>query len=312
MARGTTLAGLLTMLKAEIGSCLTAGVATADDAAFRVLLSNTQKQLALELPSTYLRCVADVYLAAGSRYGAIPTSLATEVPYDVWGNGSGYWGRLTAGIPVDAYNSSNSDDDETASPISRFQVVSQSAFEVWPMPGAAETVRFVGRKKLGDLATDSDTAELDDLLIVYWCAAQLLAEYKASSAQAKLQLAQARLNRLRGAEPSEFEVFVSGGKRTPRGVPSVLVAAGAAAGGTANVMCGTKSLTVAEDSGAVAFLVEGPSVPRAVIVSVSKPAGGDNIKAAVIESSVTAAGFHYELDGLPGTEGYVLHYEAIL
>jgi len=73
---------------------------------------------------------------------------------------------------------------------------------------------------------------------------------------------------------------------------------------------GPVAIDAAADSVAVTGLALS-FVPAAVLVSVRKPAGGDNIWATVRDATLAADGFTADLSAAPGTAGYKLDYLLI-
>jgi hypothetical protein len=84
-------------------------------------------------------------------------------------------------------------------PIEKWQIIDAGAgpqCEVWPLPATRGKLRFRGIRALRPLVNGSDVADLDDDLIVLWCAAELRSGEK--DGKAKAALAQRRLNALKG------------------------------------------------------------------------------------------------------------------
>jgi hypothetical protein len=198
MARGTTLADLLVMVKAECGYNLQ-GVATAQDQELKALLSNMQLWLWSQYQWPFLYTHADVGATAGGRYLNFPAGLSFDYPTEAetkWGD---LWYDVAYGIKGEQYEAVDPDRGQFQDPIERWQNYSATQFEVWPVPSDAQTLRFWGTATLPDLKVDSDVAALDDLLIVLFTAAEKLGRSKQKDAQNKLQRAQALFNKLRGA-----------------------------------------------------------------------------------------------------------------
>src|SRR5512139_3744374 len=74
--RGTTLATLVTMLKAELGYSLDA-TATGKDVGLQQLLANKQMWLATEYDFPFLEHRWDLTCAAGSRFLNLPTTTSS-------------------------------------------------------------------------------------------------------------------------------------------------------------------------------------------------------------------------------------------
>jgi len=311
MARGSTLSTLVSMLKAEIGYSLTAGVATAEDARLKVLLANTQKWLASDFEWPFMKRTGDVAMTAGDRTATLPTTLDSDRPFQVFGLDGDEWRPVSSGITPDDYSVWDSDSDERNDPIRKWQYASDTTFEVWPIPDTDTTVRFTGAKALGTLTSDNHTADLDDLLIVLFTAAELLANQKQADASAKLARAQARYAQLKAnyANTKTNAGFVLGGCQGRRSDRDFM--GGAITGGTlANTASGTLALGNGVDSGSVHYDFGG-IVPSAVVLTMQAPAGG-LVLAAALDGAATTTGFDFNLTGATDATGYSLHWEATL
>lgn len=206
------------MLKAEIGEF--SGTNTTRDAQLRVLLSNKQKFLTTEYDWEFLERHWDVPAPAGTQYLALPTTTAAtpaavtsdinfdrDVTVEVL-YGSRYF-PVMDGISDMEYNTFNyALNGATSAPIQRWRLAtnpnetsSANQFEVWPVPSGDQVVRFTGQRTVQALASDTDKADLDDVLIVLAVAAEILLRSKQADAQLKLQLAQRRLQWLRQNYP---------------------------------------------------------------------------------------------------------------
>lgn len=213
MARGTSLAVLRSMLKAEIGDFASANATR--DAQLNALLSNKQKLLATEHYWPFLERHWDVTATANTQYLSLPTTTAgdpevvvlaidldtlpkVEVLYN------NIYQPVINGIGEDEYNTFNFSLGQQSDPILRWRLATNpnepddpNQFEVWPVPVTEQTLRFTGERAIQALTTDGNTADLDDLLIVLFVAADILARQKQADAQVKFQAAQRRLQWLR-------------------------------------------------------------------------------------------------------------------
>lgn len=249
MSRGTALSTLVTMLKAELGYSLDA-TATGKDAALKQLLSNKEQWLATELDWPFLEHRWDLACNSGSRYLNLPTVEASpgdegasaainferEVRVEVLYN-SRYW-PVEYGIGAREYNIFNSDlQGQAMDPIQRWRFATDTSeaananqVEIWPVPVTAQTLRFTGQRALLTLAVDADKADLDDTLLVLFCAAELLANLDQNNAQLVAGRAQERLRKVMGNYPSRKRtISFNGGdggslkRKDIRAVPIVAV-----------------------------------------------------------------------------------------
>jgi hypothetical protein len=84
-------------------------------------------------------------------------------------------------------------------------VYESAQFEIWPLPATAGALKIGGVKALNALDNPSDRAELDDILIVLFAAAEwLAADPKTESlARTKTALGERRLRKLIGKSSSK-------------------------------------------------------------------------------------------------------------
>jgi hypothetical protein len=114
----------------------------------------------------------------------------------------------------------------SAAPI--YSTAEVTAFEIWPVTVTSQIIRFVGQRIVNPLVNDTDTADLDDLCIVYYAAAHILARKKQQDAPLMLQRAQSRLAHVRANYPRTDKHIVFGGVQDTRSlrriVPMIVVA----------------------------------------------------------------------------------------
>lgn len=217
MARLTTLTVLRQMFNAETGGALDETVNPGNASALNVMLANQQKWLAGKFDWPFLKARASVDLAAGDRYVSFPTSSLSyeRLPGEQTVKLSSVRYPVEFGIKERDLAQWDSDDSaQRADPVRKWDMVDQSGtikIEVWPRPATAQTLILTGFRPLAALTGDSDTCDLDDLLIVLFTAAEFLARDKKQDAGAKLAKAQARLNELRANLPARDETFILGG-----------------------------------------------------------------------------------------------------
>lgn len=211
MARGTSLSALRDMLRAEIGasSNVAMGINTQDQ--YDHVLRRTQARLWADHDWSFGFIERDEPLFKDQRY----YTFDPDIDYDrislasvKWGD---IWRPVQAGITPDLFNAFDSDAGETSTPVMRWQHYEGNQFEVWPVPSEpGQNLRFRAIKKLPPLLSPSDTAVLDDNLIVLFAAAELLGRSKAADAPAKLAQATSHYNKLKG-NSNKSDRFIFGG-----------------------------------------------------------------------------------------------------
>ncbi len=230
MALGTTLADLRAMLKAEIGDF--AGTNPVRDAELNVLLSNKQKWLATEYDWPFLERRWDASVAPGAQYTTFPTvddlGQTTNIDMERMPRVEVLWNTqyqpVSYGIGRDEYNTMNIARGQSSDPILRWRWASPvnepatpansgtpNKFEVWPVPVTNQTIRFTGQRTLQTLASNSDTADLDDMLLVLFVAAERLIRSKQADGKERMELAERRLSWIKRNYPVRSRTRVLGG-----------------------------------------------------------------------------------------------------
>lgn len=210
------LPDLIKQFKAEIGADLAQGVAA--DETFGELLTRKQEWYAAKFRWPLLHRQWDV--SVGGRYVDFPEQdtlgeswkLDVDYPFNVKVKDGSIWRPLEYGITADDYNIYDPDDNETSSPVAKYMYHTINdgndyRFEFWPSPSEVQACRIWGRRQLRPLSKGCD---IDNLLLVYTCAGEFLAAMEKPNAMIKMQLAQDRLNTLRGNNPSVGQTVVFG------------------------------------------------------------------------------------------------------
>jgi hypothetical protein len=203
--RGATLGQLRSMLRAEVADAMDAGASSANNRLYDAVLANKQQWLAGDYAWPWRKREWDVALAPGVRRYTWPEECSLEYPVLLQQKWSNRWTEpIPHGIDARLFNGLDPELDQRCDPISRWDWYTPAdaaphvmQLEVWPLPSTAGTLRITGQKDLAPLTGDDNTAELDDLLIVLFAAAEILTQRKQANAQAKLAQASARLNKLR-------------------------------------------------------------------------------------------------------------------
>ena len=214
--RGTTLIRLLDLYRAECRLSLNpAHNAHARDSQVSHI-QRTQEWLWADYDWPLLRVERFIDVQNGQRYYSPPDDLDIDRIQKVELRHDDVWNCLHAGIDAEHYSAYDSDKDERQWPPQRWRIAEGEQIELWPVPDSdADPVSLEGRikltgiKKLSRLVDDDDRADLDDRLIILYCAAEHLAATGAKDAAFKLQQAQKRLATLRGQQSprKQFRMF---------------------------------------------------------------------------------------------------------
>jgi len=224
MARGTTLGELIDDLRAEAGHSIQASLGKATREVLISVLQRTQRRLWADYSWPFLRVRRDISMAAGQRYYDLPSDVVFERIENAEFKWGGRWGQISFGIGVAELNQTDSDQDQRSWPISHYDAYDDSGttqLEVWPVPSnnadastGAGNVRINGIRNLSPFIASSDTADLDDQLLVLYAASEILARQKQTDAQQKLNYANAHYMRLK-ARSAKSDTFVLGGGVPP-------------------------------------------------------------------------------------------------
>lgn len=224
MARGTTLEALVNNLRAEIGQSTNTAVSRASLDSLTQTLRRQQARLWTDYDWPFLRVERDIQMQAGGRYYDFPVDLdltRIEKAEIKWG---GIWQPVAYGISSEDFVLHDSDLGIRNNPVMRWDYYNGALntpvnqFEVWPIPANNGTpaskelhLRFTGIRKLRSLVAMSDTADLDDDLLVLYSAAEILARLKTPDASSKLENANLHYNKLKARGAGQSKPFVIGG-----------------------------------------------------------------------------------------------------
>jgi hypothetical protein len=212
MATGTNLAELLRRVRAEARHSPNAGSGINADSTIREMLARIQRVEWMDRPWRHLRVRREITTVAGQHLYAWPADLAFDrvvYAFVQWGTD---WLPLNPGVTEADYNVLA--EGERQDPPKRWDYREGNSLELWPTPATTMTIRLWGIKALGPLVADSDTAALDDDLLVLMAAAELLAQQKAPDAQAKLAAAnRVRSSLLGNPNKSKVGSFLAGQRR---------------------------------------------------------------------------------------------------
>lgn len=228
MARGTNLTQLLVMLRAEAGHSVSVSAGVDNEAALIQKLQRTQVLLYDSYDWPFMMFEWSIAMAAGDRYYNFPVEsgfpgnqvVDLEGTIEAWIDYSGRPIPLDRGIGQRQYSQYNSNNDERAGPVRRWDVKratdSKEQIEVWPIPASnTDVVWLKGKKKLRPLVAAGDVADLDDHLIVLTAAAEILARQKSADAPKIEAAAAARLRQLKGRTKGNTRMITMSGSSAP-------------------------------------------------------------------------------------------------
>ncbi len=224
MARGTRLAELRYMLMAEIGD--NANSNNLRKIEMNQLLSNKQKWLATEYDWPFLQHQWDVECPPDTQYVTLPSvdvrGQAATIDWERPVIANRLWNTIYCeveyGVGPSEYNWQNFPLlGQKSDPIQRYQLVSNTReeifpnqVEIWPVPVTSQRLRLQGQRALVQMVADEDYADLDDMLLVLFVAAEMLTRKKQADAPEKLALAKQRLGRLLRVYPERHQTVVLG------------------------------------------------------------------------------------------------------
>lgn len=221
--RGTSLVQLLTKYRSESRMSRNVAHNAADRDRQVEHIQTVQEWLWEDFDWPMLRVSRTVEIAAGQNTYDMPDDLHLDRTQkaELW-----YGGRylpLTNGIDARHYSTFNPALDQRSWPITNWRIAEDEQLEVWPMPSQdydATTleghIKLTGIRKLRPLIADTDVADLDDQLIVMFCAAEVLAATGAKDANLKLDKANKRYNKLRGNQQRRRVTSMFGGQQSQR------------------------------------------------------------------------------------------------
>lgn len=219
MARGVQLSQLVTDLQSEIGHSTQAALGRNLRPALINTLQRVQRQLHDDYDWPFLRVREVKQLQAGQKLYDLPTNVQLERVERIEYKTGGKWRKLDVGVGMDEYNQYDSDVDERASQAMRWEPQVDGQYEIWPLVdenGVLSTlenyVRVVGIRELSNFIADSDTADLDDTLLVLFAATEYLTRQKSPDAEAKSILAQSHYTRIKGRLAKKKTFTMGGGE----------------------------------------------------------------------------------------------------
>ena len=127
MARGTQLTTLLSMLKAEARQSTSVALGIDKTETYKRLLRRHQEVLYLAYDWPHLRKIFTKALVAGSRYYDVPSGLNFERIEEVRVDYNSHFHVVDRGIGFDEYVQYDSEDDERADPVRRWDKIGRAS-----------------------------------------------------------------------------------------------------------------------------------------------------------------------------------------
>ena len=224
MRSGVTLADLRKEVLIETGSSTDAGHAVFAVEHLNQVINRMERWMAMDRDWGGLEFEENVAIAANAQFVSLPANITfTEITGAAVLFGS-EWLTIYHGISLN--NRSLYNSTQRATPIQRWEVQAPGNvnFEVWPIGSQAQTIRFVGNKKLGSMVDDDDTCTLDGDVIVMRAAAQILGRDRKEDAALLLKMAESMTDKIvkkRGSLKAEPLNLGRGGTDRPAPRPGI-------------------------------------------------------------------------------------------
>lgn len=235
MARYSTLEKVLTDVRAEARLSLNAqhNINTRDHHV--ALIQREQDRLWGEFDWPHLLVDRFIPVQAGQRFydpssvlneaGEAKDDISIERISRIDVKTDGEWMTLVNGVDAAEYAAHDSFEGERAWPPRRWRLYEDEMIELWPVPDQDADpltqegfLRITGIRKCRPLVSNGDRLELDDHMVALFVAASLLAASGAADAQLKLELANRRMNSVKGRlmKRDGFRMFGIGARPYPQ------------------------------------------------------------------------------------------------
>lgn len=215
MAVGTSLSDLRKFLNAEIEDEMDETVSNSGITRKNQLLNNSQKFLANQHNYLLGKVRAVLPLTAQQRYYDLPSGIdLAHLDKPTYVNLNNWRYQVNFGINTNDFNIFNSDQSVTAVPVMKWDLVNVGSalqIEVWPIPSSVMSLEFSGVMLVTDMVNDADTCVIDDMAIVYFTSAGILAKRGTGDAQSALAKFNAYIASIRSGKSSRYETFNIGG-----------------------------------------------------------------------------------------------------
>jgi hypothetical protein len=204
MRSGVLRSALRTEAQIEAGLSTAAGHDTQHAARINHLLNRYERQLAADPRYNWptLTFEAEVTVSADSATGSLPSGIAFTMVKDVWTLYGSEWFRIHYGIG--AKERSIFGPDQRCSPITKWEITADdpTEYEVWPISATDETLRFTGRKVVGEMDEDTDVCLLDGDALVLMAAGKLMAKTDPDAAALAFKEAERIIMSIQSGQPS--------------------------------------------------------------------------------------------------------------
>jgi hypothetical protein len=221
MALGTQLQLIVEMVRdeARLSSATSQGIDHL--AQIKRLIRRTHVMLADSYEWAHMKLTmgnAVLTIGGDQQFYTFPETLNTDRPFVVHLHLNGIWTRLDPGIAPERYNEIDSYGTGRGDPL-LWDWNGASGIEVWPVPSlAGGELHFTGTKKANALTSETDQADIDDILLSLQVAAEILAgNNQEAAAKLKLSAANMRLSQIRASKSTSDRIVISGDESpTPR------------------------------------------------------------------------------------------------
>lgn len=233
MARNQTLLKILNDVRGEARLSLNPAHNISDREAQISLIQREQERLWADYDWPHLTVDRYIPTQAGKRFynpsaayneaGELRGDLSFDRIESVSVQDDRLWRKVSNGISANDRLAYDSQAGEQSWPPRRWTRSEEDLIEIWPVPDESAVftsvtpdmqgvIRLRGVRNLRRLVDDDDRADLDDRLLVLFCAAAILAEAGAKDANLKLETATRHYTRLKG-EQDKRETFSLFGTR---------------------------------------------------------------------------------------------------
>lgn len=214
MALGTQLQLIVEMVRdeARLSSATSQGIDHLQQ--IKRLIRRTHIMLADSYEWAHLKLAmgnAVLTIGGDQQFYTFPATLNADRPFVVHLHLNDVWTRLEPGIAPERYNEIDSYGTGRGDPL-LWDWNGSTGIEVWPVPSlAGGELHFTGTKKANALVSDTDPADIDDILLSLQVAAEILAgNNQEAAAKLKLAAANMRLSQIRASKSNASRIVIGG------------------------------------------------------------------------------------------------------